>query len=255
MIMTIPTTSPGAQLRSLSMTYTDRDGRAVHALDGIDLRFPEGGVTAIIGASGCGKSTLLRILAGLETAYQGDVEVAGAPVQGPGLARGIVFQDHRLIPWMSVDENIGLALHRLTADERQARVAATLSLVGLSAFSSAYPAQLSGGMAQRVAIARALAHRPRMLLLDEPFGALDALTRMQLQDELLAIRARERVTTVLVTHDIEEALYLGDRVVVLSSRPGRVAETIDVDLPHPRARNDPRLAALRLALYDNYFHS
>lgn len=242
------------QVRNLGKEYLDGNGRGVRALEGIDLVFPEGSVTCVVGASGCGKSTLLKILAGLEGGYGGSATLGGQPITGPALDRGIVFQDHRLLPWMTVAENVALALHREPAQRRHEIVDRKLRLVGLSAFRDAYPSQLSGGMAQRVAIARALAHQPRVLLLDEPFGALDAITRLQLQDELLDIREKERITTVLVTHDIEEALYLGDRIAVLSSRPGTVRAMLDVDLPRPRDRGEARFAAMRLSLYQEFFH-
>jgi sulfonate transport system ATP-binding protein len=244
----------GLRVHHLSKHYLDGASRVVQALDDIDIVFPEGSVTCVVGASGCGKSTLLKILAGLEGGFSGTATLANVPISGPGLERGIVFQDHRLLPWMTVEQNIALALHRESASRRHEIVAQKLELVGLSAFRDAYPAQLSGGMAQRVAIARALAHQPRVLLLDEPFGALDAITRLQLQDELLSIREKEKITTVLVTHDIEEALYLGDRIVVLSSRPGKVRAVLDIDLPRPRDRGHAQFAAMRLSLYEQFFH-
>ncbi len=247
-------TTGGLGVHHLSKHYIDGTGYAVSVLEDIDLVFPEGSVTCVVGASGCGKSTLLKILAGLEGDFSGSATLAGKPIKGPDLERGIVFQDHRLLPWMTVEQNILLALHRESAQTSREIVAQKLELVGLTAFRDAYPAQLSGGMAQRVAIARALAHQPRVLLLDEPFGALDAITRLQLQDELLNIREKEKITTVLVTHDIEEALYLGDRIAVLSSRPGKVRAVLNVDLPRPRDRGKAQFAAMRLSLYEQFFH-
>lgn len=252
MTHTQATTTPLA-VHNLSVTYPLADGTALQALQGIDLNFVDGGVTCILGASGCGKSTLLRTLAGLEATYSGSASLDGAPITQPGLDRGLVFQDHRLVPWMTVEQNIALSLHRLAPEQRARRIQEKLALVGLQAFAGAYPASLSGGMAQRVAIARALAHEPRVLLLDEPFAALDAMTRLQLQDELLTICQRTRITAVLVTHDIEEALYLGDRIAVLSSRPGRVISTLEVDLPRPRDRAHADFAALRLSIYQRFF--
>ena len=243
----------GLALRHVAVEFAARDGSRVRALQDVSLDFPAGAVSCIIGASGCGKSTLLRILAGLETRHSGQASLDGAPITRPGLDRGIVFQDHRLVPWMTVRQNLALALHDQSAAARDAAIASALVLVGLQSFEQAFPHQLSGGMAQRVAIARALVHRPRVLLLDEPFGALDALTRMQLQDALLRIHEHERITTVLVTHDIEEALYLGDRIAVLSSRPGRVIADFAVDLPRPRRRSDPALAARRTEIYQDFF--
>ncbi|MDH4873437.1 ABC transporter ATP-binding protein [Pseudomonas sp. BN515] len=221
-------------------------GQRLEVLRELSLDARPGEFLCLVGASGCGKSTLLRLVLGLEQADQGEVRVAGQPVQGPGVDRGIVFQDHRLFPWLSVEENVQLALHRSPLDEQEkrARVRHYLQLVGLQGFEHARPEQLSGGMAQRAAIARALVAEPQVLLLDEPFGALDALTRQRLQDELLGIWKRTGATLILVTHDIDEALYLGDRVVVLDSRPGRIREVLDVDAPRPRERHDARLAQL-----------
>ncbi|MFC4863358.1 ABC transporter ATP-binding protein [Pseudomonas sp. MAHUQ-62] len=221
-------------------------GQRLEVLRDISLDARPGEFLCLVGASGCGKSTLLRLVLGLEQADQGDVQVGGQRVNGPGVDRGIVFQDHRLFPWLNLEENVQLALHRSPLDEREkrARVRHYLHLVGLQGFERARPEQLSGGMAQRAAIARALVAEPQVLLLDEPFGALDALTRQRLQDELLGIWKRTGATLILVTHDIDEALYLGDRVVVLDSRPGRIREVLVVDAPRPRERHDARLAQL-----------
>jgi sulfonate transport system ATP-binding protein len=231
------------------------DGQPVTALDNIDLSLGQGQFLSIVGASGCGKSTLLRIIAGLETAYDGDVRLDGRPITGPGLDRGMVFQEHRLLPWLTVRENISFGLNNLPAEDVNRRIDDHLELVGLSAFANAYPGQLSGGMAQRVAIARALANRPRVLLLDEPFGALDALTKIQLQEEVLRIWQAERMTMILVTHDIDEAIYLGDRVVVMSSRPGTIKRVLPVTMPRPRDRNSQDFLQLRRAIYQEFFHS
>ncbi|QXI38688.1 ABC transporter ATP-binding protein [Pseudomonas xantholysinigenes] len=223
------------------------DGQSFEAIRDFDLSINEGEFIAIVGASGCGKSTLLRLLVGLDTEYKGSIQVDGQPVGGISGERGIVFQEHRLFPWLTVEQNIGLGLatEKLTQGERARRVHEFVQLVGLVGFESAYPHQLSGGMAQRVAIARGLVASPRILLLDEPFGALDALTRQQLQDELLAIRKRSGVTILLVTHDAEEATYLADRVVVLEPRPGRIKAVVAIDLPHPRQRTGAALHGLR----------
>ncbi|CAG9268084.1 ABC transporter ATP-binding protein [Paraburkholderia unamae] len=240
-------------IENVSKTFTRPDGDAVPVLAGIDLTVAAGEVLCVLGASGCGKSTLLRIVAGLERADAGRVVVGSAVVEAAGLDRGFVFQDHRLVPWMSVQQNVELALHRHPEAERRRIAEEKLALVGLSAFRDAWPGQLSGGMAQRVAIARTLAQRPRVLLMDEPFGALDAITRMQLQDEFLSLQASEGITTILVTHDIEEAVYLGDRIVVLSARPGRVRHIARVDLTRPRNRADPAFGQQRIALYEQFF--
>lgn len=214
-------------------------GGEVEAIREFNLEIAEGEFVAIVGSSGCGKSTLLRLLIGLDTEFRGEIRVDGQAVSGIGGERGIVFQEHRLFPWLTVAENIGLGLvnEPLSAAERQRRIDDFIELVGLKDFARAYPHQLSGGMAQRVAIARGLVASPRILLLDEPFGALDALTRQQMQDELLAIRERARITTVLVTHDVEEAIFLADRVVVMEPRPGRIKRVVEVALPHPRQRS------------------
>lgn len=213
-------------------------GQELQAIERFDLEVADGEFIAIVGASGCGKSTLLRLLVGLDREFQGEIRIAGEPIDGIGGERGIVFQEHRLFPWLSVEQNVALGLvnESLSETGKAAKVADYLQLVGLSAFARAYPHQLSGGMAQRVAIARGLVASPRILLLDEPFGALDALTRQQLQEELLRIRQRERITTVLVTHDVEEALFLADRVVVMAPRPGRIKRIVEVPLAHPRER-------------------
>ncbi|WP_144113956.1 ABC transporter ATP-binding protein [Paraburkholderia sp. BCC1886] len=245
--------SVSVSLESVSKAFIGSNGEPVQALSDISLDVRPGEVLCVLGASGCGKSTLLRLVAGLERPDSGRITTGADVVEGASLERGFVFQDHRLVPWMTVRENVELGLHRLSGDARRHAVDAKLELVGLTRFSAAYPAQLSGGMAQRVAIARALAHQPRVLLLDEPFGALDAITRMQLQDELLRVRASERITTILVTHDIEEALYLGDRILVLSSRPGRVRTILPVSLPRPRDRADPAFGKMRTTLYEQFF--
>ncbi|PYY89579.1 ABC transporter ATP-binding protein [Pseudomonas sp. TKO26] len=230
--------APLVSFNHVGKTFTVTGGE-VEAIRKFNLDIAEGEFVAIVGSSGCGKSTLLRLLIGLDTEFRGEIRVDGQRVSGIGSERGIVFQEHRLFPWLTVAENIGLGLvnEPLSAAERQRRIDDFIELVGLKDFTRAYPHQLSGGMAQRVAIARGLVASPRILLLDEPFGALDALTRQQMQDELLAIRERARITTVLVTHDVEEAIFLADRVVVMEPRPGRIKRVVQVALPHPRQRS------------------
>jgi sulfonate transport system ATP-binding protein len=222
-------------------------GAPLHVLDSVDLSVAPGEFLTIVGASGCGKSTLLRLIAGLDTDFQGDVVLDGQRVTAPSLNRGLVFQEPRLFPWLTVAQNIALGL--LNAGQSKAAkhkaVSEHIALVGLTGFQNAYPHQLSGGMAQRAAIARGLVNRPGVLLLDEPFGALDALTRARLQDELQGIWAAEGITMLLVTHDVEEAVYLGDRVVVMAPRPGRIAAGFDVLQPRPRDRSSADLARLR----------
>lgn len=238
--------TPLVSFRHISKSFRV-NGKPLEAIHDFDLDIRDGEFVAIVGGSGCGKSTLLRLLVGLDGDYQGSILIDGKPFQGIGSDRGIVFQEHRLFPWLTVTQNIALGLVNdgLTEAEQAARVAEHIDLVGLKGFESALPHQLSGGMAQRVAIARGLVASPRILMLDEPFGALDALTRQQMQDELQRIGAARRVTTLLVTHDVEEALYLSDRVVVMTPRPGTVSAIVDVDLPRPRDRTAAEFLKLR----------
>ncbi|WP_027232250.1 ABC transporter ATP-binding protein [Phyllobacterium sp. UNC302MFCol5.2] len=228
------------------------NGGELTALDRVSLDVKAGEFVTIVGASGCGKSTLLRLGAGLDTGHDGLVEHAGKPVTGPSLDRGIVFQEPRLFPWLTVERNVALGLENaaFSKAEKQDLVAKQIALVGLTGFEKAYPHQLSGGMAQRAGIARGLVNRPDVLFLDEPFGALDAITKAHLQGELQDIWAREQITMVLVTHDVDEAVYLGDRVVVMSPRPGRIREIVPVDLPHPRERTSAQLASIRNHVLD-----
>jgi len=236
-------------IRALGKRYpnTQAEGGELQVLEGIDLHVPAGRFVSIVGASGCGKSTLLRLVLGLDAQYEGQILLGGRPISGTGRERGIVFQDHRLFPWLTVEQNIGVGLRNapFTAKEKAERVAEHVALAGLGGFERSWPHQISGGMAQRVAIARGLVNRPSVLLLDEPFGALDALTRSRLQNELQRIWQKERITMLLVTHDVEEAVFLGDRVVVMQPSPGRIRRTVDVDLPHPRNRSDPAFIRMR----------
>lgn len=238
--------APALEILDVSKRF-DVAGRQVQALSRIDLAVAEGEFVSIVGASGCGKSTLLRLILGLDTDYEGRIHVDGRKVERPGLDRSIVFQEHRLLPWLSVEANVAAALRqsRFGAGEKRELVRDHLQLVGLEAFAKAYPAQLSGGMAQRVAIARALVTKPRFLLLDEPLGALDALTRLRLQDELLRIVRQGGATAVLVTHDVDEAVYLGDRIVVMHPHPGRIATILPVTSAVSRDRSDPNFIRLR----------
>ncbi|MDD5350672.1 MAG: ABC transporter ATP-binding protein [Chthoniobacteraceae bacterium] len=228
-------------------------GNDIVALHGINLRFAPGEFVSIVGGSGCGKSTLLRIIGGLERDFDGSVRLNGSPIAGPGLDRGLLFQDHRLLPWLTVWENIAFALAESRSAAARRVIAEHIALVGLKGFEKAYPHQLSGGMAQRASIARALVNRPQILLLDEPFGALDALTRIQLQKEILRIWQAERTTMVLVTHDIDEAIFLGDRVVVMSNRPGTIKKEVRIELARPRPRNSPSFADFRQTVYREFF--
>jgi len=219
----------------------------VEALHHVNLDVNKGEFVCLIGASGCGKSTLLRIIAGFEEPTTGEVLVHGRPVTGPGSDRGMVFQDYALFPWMTVRDNIvfGPRQRRPPKAEIDDIAAEFLKLVGLERFADRYPSQLSGGMKQRVAIARVLANNASTLLMDEPFGALDALTREQLQRELLQIWSRTGVTVIFVTHSVEEAVLLADRVLVMSAGPGRIANDITIDLTRPRDVSSPEFNAVR----------
>lgn len=220
-------------LRNLDKVYAN----GTQALRGIDLSVAAGEAVAIIGGSGSGKSTLLRLVGGLEAATRGRVEIEGAPLRGPAETVGFVFQEPRLLPWLSVAGNVAFGLDGLPRKERDRWVEEVLARVDLEGLGGRWPKELSGGMAQRVALARTLAARPRILLLDEPFSALDALTRASLQDHVARLWLEDRQTLLLVTHDIEEALLLADRVVILTPKPGRIEEIVTVDLPRPRDRD------------------
>lgn len=224
----------------------DIDGAALPVLEDVNLAIKPGEFVALLGPSGCGKSTLLRLVAGLEKPRRGVLREDDIRIAGPHPSRVVVFQDPTLFPWRSVWDNVALGLEAqgILKSERQ-RVDAAIDLVGLSAFRKAYPHQLSGGMAQRVALARALVNDPKVLILDEPLGKLDSLTRITMQAEIVALWQRKGFTTLLVTHDAEEALFLANRVVVLSDRPARVKADIKVERPYPRHRGDHYLADLR----------
>ena len=240
-------------IRGLNKQYEVR-GEALPVLQDIHLTIEPGAFVSIVGSSGCGKSTLLRLVIGLEGDYQGEILLNGQRIAGTSLNRGIVFQEHRLFPWLTVEKNVALGLlnSNLTEGMQRATVREHIELVGLSGFEKAYPHQLSGGMSQRVAIARALVNRPDILLLDEPFGALDAMTRAHLQQELLRIWQQEGITMILVTHDVEEAVFLGDQVVVMEPRPGRIRRVVPVDLPHPRERTSFAFAAAKEAVMHEF---
>jgi NitT/TauT family transport system ATP-binding protein len=224
----------------------DIDGSALPVLDDVNFSVRPGEFIALLGPSGCGKSTLLRLVAGLEAPRSGVLREDGAPVTGPFPSRVVVFQDPTLFPWRTVWNNVALGLEAqgILKSQRH-RVDAAIDLVGLSQFRNAYPHQLSGGMAQRVALARALVNDPKILILDEPLGKLDSLTRITMQAELVSLWQRKGFTTLLVTHDVEEALFLANRVIVFSDRPARITADIAVDRPYPRHRGDPKLAELR----------
>jgi ABC-type nitrate/sulfonate/bicarbonate transport system ATPase subunit len=232
-------------------TYRAADGSPVVALDRVSLHVAEGEMLALVGPSGCGKSTLLRLIAGLDEPTAGELRVDHKPIAGPSAERGLMFQEHSLFPWLTVRRNIqaGLAA-RGVLRERRHEVDEFMKLTGLTAFAGAYPHQLSGGMAQRAALARALVNHPRILLLDEPLGALDQFTRMRMQDEILKLWEARGTTMVLVTHDVDEAIYMCDRIAIMSPRPGRIERIIDVPLARPRHRNDRRFLELRKQLLE-----
>ena len=242
-----PAVSVGVALEIQNVSHQfDLQGKVLNVLDDVSFRAEPGEFVALLGPSGCGKSSLLRLVAGLEPAHSGRLLVDGVPITGPDPSRVVVFQDPTLYPWRTVWANaaLGLEARHLLRDQRD-RVDATLELVGLSGFARAFPHQLSGGMAQRASLARALVNEPSLLILDEPLGKLDSMTRLTMQTELVSLWRRSGFTTLLVTHDVEEALLMSNRVIVLSDRPARVKAEVQVDLPFPRHRGDPRLAELR----------
>lgn len=230
----------------VSHQFVSPENVAFFALQSVSLTIGAGELVSFVGPSGCGKSTLLRLIAGLDTPSSGEVTVGGEPVSGPHAERGLVFQDPNLFPWLSVRRNIqtGLVARGLLAGRKQ-EVEDFIRLVGLEDFANSYPHHLSGGMAQRAALARALINHPKVLLLDEPLGALDAFTRMRMQDEVLRLWQARGTTMLLVTHDIDEAIYMSDTIILMSPRPGRVEHTIPVDIPRPRDRSSPAFLKLR----------
>lgn len=222
-----------------------RDGQPISVLEEISLDVADGEFICIVGPSGCGKSTLLNALAGFIAPTSGSVVIDGVAVTGPDPRRILVFQDHGVFPWLTVEGNIGFGLSKLPRVEREKRIAHYVQMVRLQGFEHTYPSDLSGGMKQRLQVARALAVNPDILYLDEPFGALDSITRVIMRGELLRIWQTERRTIFFVTHDIDEAVQLADRVVVLSSRPARVQDVLSIDIPHPRNISSPRYLQLR----------
>jgi NitT/TauT family transport system ATP-binding protein len=238
---------PFLHVRDVSKTFMIGNER-VDALHKVDLIVDKGEFVCLIGASGCGKSTLLRIVAGFEKPTSGDVRVYDAPITGPGSDRGMVFQDYALFPWLTVRDNIAFGPRQKGVKDARDTADRYVDMVGLAQFADRYPYQLSGGMKQRVAIARVLANEANILLMDEPFGALDALTREQLQDELLEIWARTKVTILFVTHSVEEATLLADRVVVMTAGPGRIESDNRVRLARPREVSAPDFNEARRAL-------
>jgi ABC-type nitrate/sulfonate/bicarbonate transport system ATPase subunit len=218
-------------------------------LEDISLEVRDGEFVCILGPSGCGKSTLLNIVGGFVKPSFGDVMIDGEQVTGPDPRRIFVFQERGVFPWLTVEGNIGFGLFRLGDEEKRNRIAYYVQLVGLRGFEHAYPRELSGGMKQRLEVARALAVNPDVLYLDEPFGALDSITRLQMRRELLRIWQKERKTVLFVTHDIEESVQLADRVVVMSQRPAHIQRIVDIDIPHPRDLSAPRYIELRDSIF------
>ena len=228
--------NPLLSIQGVSRTFVSPKGQATQALLPVDFEVQENDFVTILGPSGCGKSTMLRIVAGLDYPTQGRVLLGGRPVEGPGADRGMVFQSYTLFPWLTIEQNIrfGLRERGMPEAQQKERAAYFIAKVGLRGFEQHFPKQLSGGMQQRTAIARALANDPKILLMDEPFGALDNQTRVLMQELLLGIWEAERKTVMFVTHDIDEAIFMANRVAVFSARPGRIKSEIAVQLPHPR---------------------
>ena len=243
----------GASLRvsEVSKEFRNPENGVTSALEGASLSIEPGEFVSLIGPSGCGKSTLLRLLAGLDEPSSGMLFVGEEQIAGPNAERGLVFQDPSLFPWLTVRGNIESGLvARGVRTSKAHEVDEYMRLVGLEGFGAAYPHHLSGGMAQRAALARTLINHPKVLLLDEPLGALDAFTRMRMQDEVLRLWEARGTTMLLVTHDIDEAIYMSDRIIILTQRPGRVERVIPVDLPRPRQRNHPDFLRLRSEILD-----
>ncbi len=240
------------EIKNLSIHFTI-DTDKVHALSDVSLELSPNEVVCLLGPSGCGKSTLLRIIGGFETHYTGDVGFRGNPVHAPSVERGFIFQEARLFPWMTIHKNVAFGLRdNMDKHGKADTVQRVLRLVGLENFAGAYPHQLSGGMQQRISIARALVNNPSLLLLDEPFGALDAFTRIQMQNEILGIWEKEKTTMLLVTHDIDEAVALADRVMLMTPRPGRIKRVVEIPLSRP-GNATPRILSITATRYIQRF--
>lgn len=245
-------TSPSARTKLEVVdvsTVFKRDGEDLPVLRDINLTIGDGEFICLLGPSGCGKSTLLSTMAGFLSPTTGQVRIDGEPVKGPDPRRIFVFQERGVFPWLTVEGNIGFGLFKLSREERERRTAHYIEMVGLKGFEKSYPSALSGGMKQRLEVARALAVKPDVLFLDEPFGALDSITRLTMRAELLRIWEAEKKTIVFVTHDIDEAVQLSDRVVVMSNRPGTVQQIVSIEIPHPRDISSPTYLALRDGIF------
>jgi NitT/TauT family transport system ATP-binding protein/sulfonate transport system ATP-binding protein len=233
-------------INSLNRTYIDDSGNTVEALKDFNLSVRQGEFVSIIGSSGCGKTTLLRLIAGLDDPKSGELILNGEKITEPAAQCGYVFQQGSLFPWLTVENNIAAGLKaRGGYKNNKGEVARYIEMIGLKGFEKSFPYQISGGMAQRVAIARALINNPAVLLLDEPMGALDSFTRADIQDKLLELWRKNNITMILVTHDVDEAIYLSDRIVIMTPRPGRIKEIINVDLPYPRHRGGSDFLSMR----------
>jgi NitT/TauT family transport system ATP-binding protein len=248
-IATTPAVETKLHAEHIYMSFT-RDGVSLPVLEDINLEVGKGEFLCLLGPSGCGKSTLLSTIAGFLSPTSGEVKIDGEIVSGPDPRRIFVFQERGVFPWLTVEENIGFGLFKLPNAERGRRIGYYIKMVGLEGFERSYPSELSGGMKQRLEVARALAVNPDMLFLDEPFGALDSITRLIMRGELLRIWEAERKTIVFVTHDIDEAVQLADRVAVMSARPGRIQQIVNIDIPHPRDINSPRYLELRTGIFN-----
>jgi NitT/TauT family transport system ATP-binding protein len=248
-ISPVRTTTAKLRVENLDVVFT-RDDKSIPVLKNISLEVSDGEFLCVVGPSGCGKSTLLNVMGGFLSPTGGSVKIDGEVVRGPDPRRIFVFQERGVFPWLTVEGNIAFGLSRLTEADRKQRIAHYIKMVGLGGFEEAYPSELSGGMKQRLEVARALAVNPDMLYLDEPFGALDSITRHTMRGELLRIWQAERKTIVFVTHDIEEAVQLADRVVVMSARPAVIQQIVNIDIPHPRDISSPRYLELRDGILD-----
>lgn len=248
-VATTPVVGTKLRAERIYMSFT-REGESLPVLEDINLEVGDGEFLCLLGPSGCGKSTLLSTIAGFLSPTSGEVKIDGEIVRGPDPRRIFVFQERGVFPWLTVEGNIGFGLFKLPSSERDRRIAHYVKMVGLEGFEKSYPSELSGGMKQRLEVARALAVNPDMLFLDEPFGALDSITRLIMRGELLRIWEKERKTIIFVTHDIDEAIQLADRVAVMSARPGRIQQIVNIDIPHPRDINSARYLELRTGIFN-----
>ncbi|MPV36696.1 ABC transporter ATP-binding protein [Georgenia subflava] len=256
--MSSTTQQPKIDFQDVTRVY-EVNKSEFYAVNGVNLAVADGEFITIVGPSGCGKSTLLNLAAGLDDPSAGQVLVDGLAVKGPGPDRGVIFQQYALFPWLTVRKNVefGLKVAKVSATERRHRAQEVIELVGLTDFAESLPKTLSGGMKQRCAIARAYAANPNLLLMDEPFGALDALTRVRMQEQLLETWSKQRRTVLFITHDVDESVYLANRVVVMAARPGRIKEVIEVPLPYPRTeetRLSPAFVEIRNRVWHAVYH-